>query len=203
LLAGQPSLFIAVALSLLLKPNQHVGIEHSNDAATQKLTPNGIVNAPHFEFNSGTFQPLEEITTRLLNDFYLVEVRLISKAKSLLVQTLNFNLEVTRTPGWDMKLTEIKDLTPLEIRRTVEAFLKEGSDMLNSFPRMGEVSAEIERIDEWETRSTRFLNQYPDLFSTAFFLSDYPEESPSGLAHGTLAFAQTTRNTAVKIEGVP
>lgn len=134
---------------------------------------------------SGAFQPLEEITTPLQNDFYLVEVRLISEAKSLLVQTLNFNLEVTRTPRWDIKLTEIKDLTPLEIRRTVEAFLKEGSDMLNSFPRMGEVSAEIERIDEWETRSTRFLSEYPDLFSTAFFLSDYPEESPSGLAHGT------------------
>jgi hypothetical protein len=44
-------LFIAVALSLLLKPKQHGGTEHSNDAPTQKLTQNGIVNAPHLDSN--------------------------------------------------------------------------------------------------------------------------------------------------------
>lgn len=88
ILAWAIALLVAVAVSLLLKPNQKLGQPSvEQPAPLQQLTQSGIVNAPHFEFNphievsptfsqSQTLSPTSELTIPKLS-FECVRAKMI------------------------------------------------------------------------------------------------------------------------------
>jgi hypothetical protein len=56
---------------------------------------------------------------------------------------------------------------------------------VRDFPREKQAtSRDIAIVDEWEQKIVRFISRYPDLFSKALFLADYPEVPVAGGAQG-------------------
>lgn len=122
---------------------------------------------------------------RLEGDVHHLEVRLISEEKGILYTTFEFTITITREPELDIEVVQVKELSPKEIRQQLELFLAEGSEILRDFPREKQAKPEdIAKVDDWEKRAVRFLGRCPDQFSTALFLSDFPEVPVAGGAQG-------------------
>jgi hypothetical protein len=133
-----------------------------------------LVVALHKEYQQDSFNHFEKLVRILDEDYYRIQVKLISEKLGTVYAETELDLEITRDPI-GVELTPRIDLTTDQIRQRLEGFLREGNDLLKNFPTQREGTDEdVKKIDVFENQVAKFLGRYPDRFSAATFLSDVP-----------------------------